>query len=102
MFGRRKMDKVIEAYRSRARDLDRHVYENVLSIAYAPDATPEGNALARRDPDAFVALYLAECERTGVSVQEISDHFDEVRAFAEEHADEIADQAARMRDQQLP
>lgn len=90
MFGFRKKESVVERYRPAAKSLDRHVYENILAIAFAPDATVEGNALARRDPDAFVATYLSECDRTGVSVQQISNHFDEVRAFAEEHADEIA------------
>jgi hypothetical protein len=98
MFGFKKQ-KDVESYRPAAQSLDRHVYENILSIAFAPDATPEGNALAQRDPDGFVATYLRECDRTGVSVQEISDHFDEVRAFAEEHADEIEERAARMRGQ---
>jgi hypothetical protein len=83
------LNKAIERYRPAAQALDRHVYDNILSIAYAPDATPQGNALARRDPDGFVAFYISECERTGASVQEISDHFDEVRTFAAEHADEI-------------
>src|SRR5712692_3207668 len=98
MFGFKKRQNAIERYRPAARALDRHVYENVLSIAFAPDATFEGNALARGDPDGFVAAYLWECDRTHVSVQEISDHFDEVRAFAEEHAAEIEEHAARMRE----
>ena len=92
---RRKVSP-IEGYRAAAQALDRHVYENILSIAFAPDATPQGNALARSDPDGFVATYLSECARTGVPVQEISDHFDEVRASAEDHAAEIAQHAARI------
>ena len=102
MFGFRKKESPVERYRPAAQALDRHVYENVLSIAFASDATVEGNALAQRDPDGFVATYLLECDRTGVSVQDISNHFDEVRSFAEEHADEIEEQAAQMREAREP